>query len=508
MTHATQKPQSEAPFSFTRRLCLQLPILLLSDCSGGGGSGGGDGNVKSLVSINVSPSNLLITTGTSQQLSATGSYSDGTTGDITSMVAWKCSNPAVATINSSGVVDAITYGTCSITASFGSIDATTTLFASQHYQLGNIQLDASAPILVGESAGRFWFPMFFETGNSQIVVGVSTTFDGPQALWPGTILASTSPSSWGSETTIDSLSSTYVQLGSDQILIMPYQILPLSASDKRNGSASGRVISFDVNGNYSIDKTSTPVQFLSFPSDLESYNVVDLNFSVLGDVLPLKTGALFTTGFGTFVGDSKYTLMSFTSLDNGLTWNFQSIVGNWRDISNPDAIDGPSEATTIRLADGRLMTIFRDAPASYFQTFSGDEGLHWTTPVQVADVIDVVQPRLLRLENGLILLLGGRPYLDLWICTDTLGLNWTRFDLAAHHNATVSNVDEQFPSDYLNSEKYYPPNTSWSTGYQSGVVLSNNEILIVYDRLANGWNLPPGPLGNADMVFSLRIKFS
>jgi hypothetical protein len=502
MKHTIHKPRSRVPFLFTRRLCLQLPILLLSDCVGSG-----DGYAPSLLSISLTPSNSLVTAGTSQQFAATGIYSDGTKIDITSLVNWESSNSEVASINSVGIATVVRYGNCVISASSGSLDASTTLFASAHYQLGNVQLDASAPIVVGESAGRFWFPMLFETRDAQIATAAMATFDGPQALWPGVISTlAKNLSSWGNETDIDSLSPTYVQLGTNQILIMPYQIWPLSPSEKRNGSAGGRLVSFDTNGNYSIAKTSSPIQFLSFPNDLGYYNVVNLNFSVMGDVLSLKNGALFTTGFGMFLGDSKYTLMSFTSFDNGLTWNFQSIVASWKDIFNPTANDGPNEATTIRLNDGRLMTIFRDAPAPYFQTFSDDEGFNWTTPIQIADVIDVVQPRLLKLQNGVILLLGGRPYLDLWICTDTQGVSWTRFDLAAHHNATISDPNEQFPSDYLNSEKYYPPNTSWSTGYLSGVALSGNEVLIVYDRLANGWNLPPGPLGKVDMVFSIYIK--
>ena len=30
-------------------------------------------------------------------------------------------------------------------------------------------------------------------------------------------------------------------------------------------------------------------------------------------------------------------------------------------------------------------------------------------------------------------------------------------------------------------------------------------VLVVYDRIANGWDMPPGPWGAEDAVFSMRV---
>ena len=30
-------------------------------------------------------------------------------------------------------------------------------------------------------------------------------------------------------------------------------------------------------------------------------------------------------------------------------------------------------------------------------------------------------------------------------------------------------------------------------------------VLVVYDRIANGWDMPPGPWGASDAIFSMRV---
>ena len=82
---------------------------------------------KTITSITISPQNPTMTSGTSQQFTATATFSDGTTGDVTTSVTWTSSSTSVATISSSGFVSAITTGTTTITATSGGISGTTQL---------------------------------------------------------------------------------------------------------------------------------------------------------------------------------------------------------------------------------------------------------------------------------------------------------------------------------------------------------------------------------------------
>ncbi|MFQ5780282.1 MAG: S8 family serine peptidase, partial [Nitrospiria bacterium] len=71
-----------------------------------------------LNSIAVAPTTPSISAGATQQFVATGTYSDGSTADLTSSVSWNSSNTLVATMNAAGLATAIAEGTTTITATF------------------------------------------------------------------------------------------------------------------------------------------------------------------------------------------------------------------------------------------------------------------------------------------------------------------------------------------------------------------------------------------------------
>jgi hypothetical protein len=83
-----------------------------------------------LVSISISPLNLSLVAGGTQQFTATAHYSDSSTNDITSTAAWSSSNNAVATINGTGLASAIAQGSSTIGATYESKSATTILTVS------------------------------------------------------------------------------------------------------------------------------------------------------------------------------------------------------------------------------------------------------------------------------------------------------------------------------------------------------------------------------------------
>ena len=106
-----------------------LISLLVISCSGGGGGGSGTSTpAVTLTSIAVTPANPGIFSGTTKQFTATGTYSDNTTQNITSSVTWSSSNETVATIGTlSGLATAAAAGTTTITALSGSITGSTQL---------------------------------------------------------------------------------------------------------------------------------------------------------------------------------------------------------------------------------------------------------------------------------------------------------------------------------------------------------------------------------------------
>ena len=80
-----------------------------------------------LMSISVAPAASSIPVHTTQQFSATGSYADGSSSDLTALVTWKSSSTAVATVDINGIVTGVAPGTSTISASIGGVTGSTTL---------------------------------------------------------------------------------------------------------------------------------------------------------------------------------------------------------------------------------------------------------------------------------------------------------------------------------------------------------------------------------------------
>lgn len=72
--------------------------------------------IYELTTITVTPANPAILQGQNVQFTATGTYADMTTSNITSTVTWGTTNPSVATVNSTGLATGTGLGAVTITA--------------------------------------------------------------------------------------------------------------------------------------------------------------------------------------------------------------------------------------------------------------------------------------------------------------------------------------------------------------------------------------------------------
>ena len=75
-----------------------------------------------LSSITIAPNPPpSLTMGSTQQFTATGNYSDGSTKDISSQITWTSSNSAAATISSTGLTNGVSVGITNITATISGL---------------------------------------------------------------------------------------------------------------------------------------------------------------------------------------------------------------------------------------------------------------------------------------------------------------------------------------------------------------------------------------------------
>jgi hypothetical protein len=97
--------------------------------------------VSSLTTITMSPLTLTVALGYIQQFTATGTFTDNSTQDLTTVVTWTSSDTTVATITAGGQAETVATGVTTIGASLGSISASTVMTvipAPSYYIAGQV----------------------------------------------------------------------------------------------------------------------------------------------------------------------------------------------------------------------------------------------------------------------------------------------------------------------------------------------------------------------------------
>jgi uncharacterized protein YjdB len=107
-----------------------------------------------LMSIAISPANVSVPKGETEQLTATGSYNDGSTQDLSSKVTWSGAVPGKVDMSAAGLITATDLGAATITATDGSISGTTAVTVSAAVPVSLAVSPASPTISVG-SIQRF-----------------------------------------------------------------------------------------------------------------------------------------------------------------------------------------------------------------------------------------------------------------------------------------------------------------------------------------------------------------
>ena len=126
-----------------------------------------------LKSIAVTPTNSNIVIGATQQFTATGTYSDRSTQNLTSQATWTSSNPGVATINTSGLATGVSTGATTISATLAGVIGTTTLTVQ------------AAPLVITTT--------LLPDGISNTVYTATLTADGGTTPYTWSIISGTLP---------------------------------------------------------------------------------------------------------------------------------------------------------------------------------------------------------------------------------------------------------------------------------------------------------------------------
>jgi len=145
--------------------------------------------ILSLRSIIVTPANKVLPLGATQQYTATATYSNGTSADVTAKATWQAGTglkviggpPPVATISSGGLATTSAVGSIAITATQGVISGSTALYVNAATLQSITVTPASPNVLVGV-AEHFVATGTYSDGTTQDISSSVTWTSGTPAV--------------------------------------------------------------------------------------------------------------------------------------------------------------------------------------------------------------------------------------------------------------------------------------------------------------------------------------
>lgn len=298
-----------------------------------------------LSSIAIQPGSAKIAQLTSQQFQAVGTYTDGTTHNVTGKVSWASSNASVANITDSGLASALSPGTASISATLDSINATATLEVT-NATIVSISIKPSGRTIIAGTKLPFAATGLFSDSSTQLITRECTwasdnlavaTIGGvgiAKAVGPGTanisctfIGVTSSVPLYVSSATVSSISvtpstavlapATFVNCVATAMLsdgttlvITNFVAWTSSASDVASVNTGGKVIA-NSGGSATIS-----AQFGSVTGDsaitVDASPLTSLQISPLTASIPPQTGEAFQA-IGTFADGNTQNLTPFAS---------------------------------------------------------------------------------------------------------------------------------------------------------------------------------------------------
>ena len=303
--------------------------------------------VKSITlqSIAVAPSNPSINKSQTQQFTATGTYSDGSTKDITTSVTWASSNTAVATIGANtGLATGLSAGTSQITAALGSITS-----SSGNLTVAAITLQSIAVAPSNPSVNQSQTQQFSATGTysdnttKDITTSVAWTSSNTAVA---TISANTGLATGitaGTSQITATLSS--VTSPNDTLTVKSITLQSIAVSPSNPSVSQSQTQQFTATGTYSDNSTKNITTTVSWTSSNTAVATIGLNTGLATGITAGTSQITATLGSVTSPNDTltvnTITLQSISvapsnpSINKSQTQQFTA-TGTYSDSSNKD----------------------------------------------------------------------------------------------------------------------------------------------------------------------------
>ena len=269
-----------------------------------------------LVSVEVSPTNPSIASGTSQQFAATGTFSDGTVQDLTTEAVWSSSAASVEVSNgpgTQGLADALAVGSATISATHSGVAGSTTLSVSSA-TLASIAVTPTLPVISLGTTQAFTATGTFTDGSVQDLTEqvVWASSDSSVSTVANAADSKGVATSIGMGTTTISAELSGVS-GSTTLAVSSATLVSIDVTPSHPSVALGTQQAFVATGTYTDDSTQDLTQDVTWTTSDPAVATVSNAAGSRGLATTVATGA--TTIAATLGDESGSTLLTVSAAD-------------------------------------------------------------------------------------------------------------------------------------------------------------------------------------------------
>ncbi len=227
-----------------------------------------------LVSFTISPTSATIAKGTAQQFTATGTFSDGSTEDLTSQVSWTSSNGNVLTINSAGLATGVGSGSAQVSATYGGQTNTTNAIQVTVATLMSVAVTPASASLPNGSTLQYTLTGTFSDGSTQ-KLSSSATWSSSNSAVAGINASGLATSASVGSTTITGQSGSFTATA--QLTVSAATLTSVSVSPTSGSIPQGTTQQFTATGTYSDGSTQSLSSSVTWISSNPGVLSIDTN---------------------------------------------------------------------------------------------------------------------------------------------------------------------------------------------------------------------------------------
>ena len=378
--------------------------------------------------------------------------------------------------------------------------------------VGLLRVRLGQPVKIVELVGHAWFPVIHRFPGGELLAQWSMMPDiHCPAYLAGASHSTDEGRTWSPMYSLNNWANQCLPRPDGSLLRLPYYVYPTPAGQRRSFATDRSII--HPGGRSELEPYGMRVE--GFPKDLHVQATGAAAWNFTGNPLRREGGRWITQMYGwwadQYAPGVKLPLSDVIlveSADEGRSWQYVSTVARHEDIPevaeaqrNPgeQPPEGPCEACLVELEGGELLSIYRVGNYDrwpYHASRSRDGGRTWSRPERM-DGVGRVEPSVARLQNGALVLSGGRPGIELWLADDKVGRAWRAVDVRAHHNRACEDENPSWRID---------PKLTQTTSYTELVEIAPNRLLLIYDRVPLGWDPVPIDSKERNMIFVMEVN--